>query len=34
MNTAQDTIVQLNNYPPDKFNVLIPVTSMQVMSNM
>ena len=31
MNTAQDTIVQLNNYPPDKFNVLIPVTSMQVM---
>ncbi len=34
MNTAQDTIVQLNEYPPDKFNVLIPVTSMQVMSNM
>lgn len=32
--TAQDTIVQLNNYPPDKYNVLIPVTSMQVMSNM
>lgn len=29
-----DTIVQLNNYPPDKYNVLIPVTSMQVMSNM
>lgn len=33
-NTAQDTIVQLNNYPPDKYNVLIPVTSMQIMSNM
>ncbi len=32
--TAQDTIVQLNKYPPDKYNVLIPVTSMQVMSNM
>lgn len=29
-----DTIVQLNNYPKDKYNVLIPVTSMQVMSNM
>ena len=24
----------LNNYPRDKYNVLIPVTSMQVMSNM
>ena len=23
--TAQDTIVQLNKYPPDKYNVLIPV---------
>ena len=34
MNTAQDTFVQLNNYPRDKYNVLIPVTSMQVMSNM
>lgn len=34
MNIPQDTIVQLNNYPPDKYNVLIPVTSMQVMSNM
>lgn len=34
MMTAQDTIVQLNNYPKDKYNVLIPVTSMQVMSNM
>ena len=32
--TAQDTIVQLNKYPPDKYNVLIPVTSMQVMSNL
>jgi len=29
-----DTVVQLNNYPKDKYNVLIPVTSMQVMSNM
>jgi hypothetical protein len=29
-----DTIVKLNEFPPDKFNVLIPVTSMQVMSNM
>jgi len=29
-----DTIVQLNNYPPDEYNVLIPVTSMQIMSNM
>lgn len=34
MSIMQDTIVQLNNYPPDKYNVLIPVTSMQVMSNM
>lgn len=34
MMTAQDTIVQLNNYPRDKYNVLIPVTSMQVMSAM
>ncbi len=34
MNTAQDTIVQLNNYPPEKYNVLIPVTSMQVMSGL
>lgn len=32
--TAQNTIVQLNKYPPDKYNVLIPVTSMQVMSNL
>lgn len=31
---VSDTIVQLNNYPPDRYNVLIPVTSMQVMSNM
>ncbi len=28
------TMVQLNKYPPDKYNVLIPVTSMQVMSNL
>ena len=34
MNTAQDTIVQLNKYPPDKYNVLVPVTSMQALSNM
>ena len=31
---AAQTIVQLNNYPRDKYNVLIPVTSMQVMSNL
>ncbi|MDR1572386.1 MAG: hypothetical protein LBS32_07665 [Clostridiales Family XIII bacterium] len=29
-----DTIVQLNKYPPERYNVLIPVTSMQAMSNM
>ena len=29
-----DTIVQLNNYPKEKYNVLIPVTAMQVMSEM
>ena len=34
MNTAQDTIVQLNKYPPERYNVLIPVTSMQIMSNL
>lgn len=34
MNTAQDTIVQLNQYPPEKYNVLIPVTSLQVMNNL
>ena len=28
------TMVQLNKYPPDKYNVLIPVTSMQVMSSL
>lgn len=33
-NMEQNTIVQLNNYPPDRYNVLIPVTSMQVMSNL
>lgn len=34
-NAAQNmTIVQLNKYPPDKYNVLIPVTSMQVMSSL
>lgn len=34
MNNMENTIVQLNKYPPDKYNVLIPVTSMQVMSNL
>lgn len=34
MNISQDTIVQLDDYPPDKYNVLVPVTSMQAMSNM
>jgi len=29
-----NTLVKLNEYPSDKFNVLIPVTSMQVMSDM
>ena len=33
-NSIAGTIVQLNEYPPDKFNVLIPVTTMQVMSNL
>ncbi|OPZ65927.1 MAG: hypothetical protein BWY85_00286 [Firmicutes bacterium ADurb.Bin506] len=33
-NNIAGTIVQLNEYPPDKFNVLIPVTTMQVMSNL
>lgn len=33
-NNITGTIVQLNEYPPDKFNVLIPVTTMQVMSNL
>ena len=28
------TIVQLNKYPPEKFNVLVPVTTMQVASNL
>lgn len=28
------TIVELNKYPPEKYNVLIPVTTMQVMSNL
>jgi hypothetical protein len=32
--TFANTIVRLNDYPPDKYNILIPVTSMQVMSNM
>jgi Zn finger protein HypA/HybF involved in hydrogenase expression len=29
-----DTVVQLNKFPPEQYNVLIPVTSLQVMSNM
>lgn len=33
-NNIAGTIVQLNEYPPDKFNVLIPVTTMQVVSNL
>ncbi len=28
------TIVQLNNFPADKYNVLVPVTTMQVASNL
>lgn len=31
---TNNTIVKLNEYPPDKYNVLIPVSSMQVMSDM
>lgn len=34
MNQYHDTLVQLNKYPAERYNVLIPVTSMQVMSNM
>ena len=29
-----NTIVQLNNYPRDKYNVLVPVTTMQVTSSL
>lgn len=29
-----NTIVQLNKFPPDKYNVLVPVTTMQVASNL
>ena len=28
------TIVQLNKFPPDRYNVLVPVTTMQVASNL
>ena len=28
------TIVELNKYPPEKYNVLIPVTTMQVMEQL
>ena len=28
------TIVQLNKYPTDRYNVLVPVTTMQVASNL
>ena len=34
MNTAQDTIVQLNKYPPEQYNVLTPVTTIQAMSHL
>ncbi|MEG2678802.1 MAG: hypothetical protein RR949_02615 [Oscillospiraceae bacterium] len=30
----QNVIVQLNNYPKDRYNVLVPVTTMQAASNM
>ena len=28
------TIVQLNKFSPDRYNVLVPVTTMQVASNL
>lgn len=28
------SIVQLNNFPPEKYNVLVPVTTMQAASNL
>lgn len=34
MNVAQETIFRLNDYPPDKYNVLVPVTSMHAISSM
>ena len=34
MNQKGINIVQLNDYPRDRYNVLIPVTTMQVLSNM
>ena len=30
----ENAIVQLNKYPKDKYNVLVPVTTMQVASNL
>jgi len=33
-NNNMGMLVQLNNYPKDKFNVLVPVTTMQVASNL
>lgn len=30
----QNAIIQLNKYPPEKYNVLVPVTTMQVASNL
>lgn len=34
MEQITDTIVQLNKFPPEKYNVLVPVTTMQVASNL
>ena len=33
-NSIASTIVQLNSYDPEKYNVLVPVTTMQVVSNL
>lgn len=34
METTQNAIIQLNNYSKDKYNVLVPVTTMQAASNL
>lgn len=34
MNNPGNAIVQLNAYPPEKYNVLVPVTTMQAASNL
>lgn len=34
MQEVSSTIVQLNKFPPEKYNVLVPVTTMQVASNL